>query len=190
MTSYTDPGQHLFWITSRALGIVALLLISASVGIGLGLSSRVSREPGAPGRLKHFHEALSLTALAAIAGHGLLLLGDSYLRPGIAGIALPFALNHRPFWTGLGVIGGWLAAVLGLSFYVRRWIGTRTWRKLHRWTLAVYALGVLHTIGAGSDGGSVWLIAIVVATGLPIALLATYRWQQSFRAGAPARSTI
>jgi methionine sulfoxide reductase heme-binding subunit len=189
MTSYTDPGQHLFWITSRALGIVALLLISASVGLGLGLSGRVSREPGVAGRLKHFHEALSLTALAAIAGHGLLLLGDSYLKPGLTGIALPFAMSHRPFWTGLGVIGGWLAAVLGLSFYVRRWIGTRTWRKLHRWTLAVYALGVLHTIGAGSDAGSLWLVAVLGATALPIVLLTAYRFRPSPRPQA-ARSTI
>ena len=55
--------------------------------------------------VKHLHEALSLTGLAAILGHGLLLLGDGYLRPGLAGIALPFAMNHRPLWTGIGIIG-------------------------------------------------------------------------------------
>ena len=57
--------------------------------------------------------------LIAIAAHGLLLLGDSYLRPGLAGIALPFVMSNQPVWTGLGIIGGWLAAILGLSFYVR-----------------------------------------------------------------------
>jgi sulfoxide reductase heme-binding subunit YedZ len=176
VSSYTDPGQHIFWITSRALGIVALLLVATTVGMGLAMSARVSREPGVAGRLKHLHEALSLTALAAISGHGLLLLGDSYLRPGLAGIALPFALSHRPFWTGLGVIGGWLAAILGLSFYARRWIGTRTWRKLHRWTLAVYVLALAHTLGSGSDASSLWLLAIVGATALPVLLIAAYRF--------------
>lgn len=190
MNSYSDPGQHLFWITSRALGIVALLLISVSVGVGLGLAGRVSREPGAPGMLKHLHEALSLTGLAAILGHGLLLLGDSYLRPGLAAIAVPFVLNHRPLWTGMGIIGGWLAAALGLSFYVRRWIGTRTWRKLHRWTLAVYVLAVLHTIGAGSDARSTWLLAILGATVLPIALLTAYRLLPRPSSAAVARSPV
>ena len=179
MSSYTDPGQHIFWITSRALGIVALLLVSASVGMGLAMSGRVSREPGVAGRLKHFHEALSLTALGAISGHGLLLLGDSYLRPGLAGIAVPFVMHHRPFWTGLGIVGGWLAAVLGLSFYARRWIGARTWRRLHRWTLAAYLLALVHAIGAGSDTRSVWLLVLLGATLLPIALLVAYRYLPS-----------
>ena len=57
-----------------------------------------------------------------------MLLGDGYLRPGIAGIALPFQVGYRPLWTGIGIIAGWLALILALSFYVRRWIGTRTWR--------------------------------------------------------------
>jgi methionine sulfoxide reductase heme-binding subunit len=175
VTSYTDPGQHVFWITSRALGIVALLLISATVGLGLAMSARVSSRPGVTGRLKHLHEALSLTALGAIAGHGLLLLGDGYLHPGLAGIALPFQMKGQPVWTGVGIVGGWLAAILGLSFYVRRWIGTKLWRRLHRWTLAVYVLSVAHTIGSGSDARSLWLLAILAATAIPIVLVATYR---------------
>jgi predicted ferric reductase len=175
MSSYTDPTQHLFWIASRGLGVIALVLVSVSVGLGLALSGRVSRVPGAAGRLKHMHEAVSLTSVGAIAAHGLTLLGDSYLRPGLAGIALPFAMAGQPVWTGLGIVGGWLAAIIALSFYVRRWIGTRAWRWLHRWTLAVYALAVLHTLGSGSDARSAWLLLILGATMTPIAVLATYR---------------
>lgn len=32
----TDAAPHLFWITSRAAGIAALMLSSASVGLGDG----------------------------------------------------------------------------------------------------------------------------------------------------------
>ena len=60
-------------------------------------------------------------------------------------------LGFKQFWTGLGVIGAWLAAILGLSYYVRHWIGTSTWRKLHRWTLLAYLLALAHTIGSGTD---------------------------------------
>lgn len=176
MTGYTDPSQHLFWLGSRATGIVAMLLVSFSVGIGLAMSSKLVRVPGMPPRMKALHEALALTSLGAIAAHGLLLLGDSYLHPSLAEITLPFAMHGQPIWTGLGVIGGWLAAILGLSFYVRRRIGTRVWRWLHRWTLLVYVLGVAHTLGSGTDSGSVWLLAILAATALPIVFLATYRF--------------
>ncbi len=180
----TDPGQHFFWLASRATGVVALVLVALSVGVGLALSARITRRPGAPAYLKTLHEALALTSLVAIAAHGLLLLGDAYLQPGLAGILLPFQMAAQPVWTGIGIIGGWLAAILGLSFYVRRWIGTQVWRWLHRWTLAVYLLAVAHTLGSGTDAGSAWLLAIVGVTALPVVFAATYRF---LPAGRPAR---
>jgi sulfoxide reductase heme-binding subunit YedZ len=176
VSSYTDPSQHLFWIASRALGVVALIFVAVSVGMGIAMSMRSAKGPGAMARLKTLHEATALTALLAIAGHGLTLLGDSYLRPGLSGIAIPFTMSHQPLWTGLGVIGGWLAAVFGLTFYVRRWIGPKLWRKMHRWTLAVYALAVAHTLGSGTDSASLWLVLILIATIAPIAVMAALRY--------------
>ena len=84
-------------------------------------------------------------------------------------------MSYRPVWTGLGIIGGWLAAILGLSFYVRRFIGTKTWRWLHRWTLAVYVLALVHVVGAGTDGRSGWMMALLAALTAPIVFAFTYR---------------
>lgn len=175
MNSYTDPGQHLFWIASRALGVVALLAVALSIGLGLAMAMRSASGPGVMSRVRQMHEATALVALIAIAAHGLTLLGDTYLRPGLTGIAIPFVMAHRPAWTGIGIIGGWLAAILGLTFYVRRWIGPRLWRQMHRWTLAVYLLAVIHTLGAGTDGRSLWLLIIVIGTAAPIAVMAAVR---------------
>jgi sulfoxide reductase heme-binding subunit YedZ len=175
VTTYTDPSQHVFWLVSRGFGVAALVLISLSVGLGLALSSRISRAPGVPARFKRLHEAIALAGLVAIAGHALALLGDPYLRPGIAGIALPFAMAAQPVWTGVGILAGWLAAIIGLSFYVRKWIGTQTWRWLHRWTLAVYVMSLAHTLGSGSDVRSVWLAYIVLVTAAPILFLTVFR---------------
>jgi len=179
MSSYSDPGEHLFWLASRATGVVAMVLVALSVGIGLAMSGRLVRAPGAPARLKVLHESIALISLLAIATHGLLLLGDGFLHPNIAEVALPFAMHGQPAWTGFGVIGGWLAAILGLSFYVRRWIGVRVWRWMHRWTLLVYVLAVAHTLGSGTDARSWWLLAILLVTALPIVLTATYRYLPS-----------
>jgi methionine sulfoxide reductase heme-binding subunit len=173
--SATDPGQHLFWLSSRAFGVVAMVLVSLSVGVGLALAGRVSKRPGMARRLKQLHESLALAGLLAIALHGLLLLGDSYLRPGLAGISIPFVLGHRMVWTGLGIVAGWMSAVIVGSFYVRRWIGVKVWRWLHRWTLAVYGLGIVHTLGSGTDATSAWLIALLGLTAAPVAVVATLR---------------
>jgi methionine sulfoxide reductase heme-binding subunit len=190
MTGPSDPSHHLFWLSSRAFGVVAMVLVSLSVGVGLALAARLGRRPGLPARLKRLHESLALAGLIAIAAHGLLLLGDSYLRPGLAGIALPFALASQPVWTGVGIIAGWLAAIIGLSFYVRRWIGVAVWRWLHRWTIAVYLLGIAHTLGSGTDATSAWLLALLGITALPAAFVWTYRLlpAESSSPGARLRS--
>ena len=188
-----DPGQHLWWLASRSLGVVAIVLVSLSVGLGLALSGRLLRGPGVPARVKTLHEALAVSGLIAIALHGLVLLGDPYLRPGLAGIALPFALASQPVWTALGIIGGWLAAIVTLSFYVRRLIGVTVWRWLHRWTLVVYLVGLAHTLGSGTDARSAWLLATLAVTAVPIVFAGVYRAlpaprRQLAQAPIPARN--
>lgn len=170
-----DVGSHIFWLGSRALGIVAMLLTSLSVGLGLALSTRIGRRPGSAARLKVIHEATALVSLAAIAGHGLLLLGDPFLHPSLAQIAIPFLGSRDPFWTGLGIIAGWLALAFTLSFYVRNRIGVRRWRRLHRWTILVFALGVAHTLGTGTDAGAAWLFAMLAVAAAPVLTLGTLR---------------
>jgi sulfoxide reductase heme-binding subunit YedZ len=167
-------SEHLFWITSRAAGGAALLLASAAVAAGLMMGSR---RPSSNKRdLRAIHEALSLTTLAMVALHGLTLLGDSYLNPGPAGIAIPFVGFYRPLWTGLGIIAGYGLTVLGLTYYLRDRIGAARWRKLHRLTAAFWVLAIVHTIGAGSDAAQLWFLIAAGALVVPAAGLLLLRW--------------
>ena len=149
-----DPTQQVFWLASRAFGIVAIIMLAISVGLGLAMSGRIIHRPGLPAKLKRYHEASTLVTLGLITAHAGVLLADSYLRPGIAGITLPFQMSYRPLWTGIGIIAAWLTAILGPSFYARKWIGVKTWRWLHRWIIAAYFLALAHVVGAGTDGRS------------------------------------
>jgi methionine sulfoxide reductase heme-binding subunit len=146
-----DPAEFGWWLASRAAGIVALLCIAISVGIGLAMAGRVSRRPELARTLLALHQQTALIGLVAIAVRGITLLGDRFMSPSIGDIALPFTSAYEPLWTGLGVTGGWLAAILGLSYWIRQRIGPRLWRKLHRATILVYVLSVAHTLGAGTE---------------------------------------
>jgi sulfoxide reductase heme-binding subunit YedZ len=169
-----NVAPHLFWITSRAAGGAALLLASAAVGAGLMLSAR---RPGANKRdLRPIHEALSLSTLAMVALHGLSLLGDAYLNPGIAGIAVPFVSAYRPIWTGIGIVAGYGLAALGLTYYVRDRIGAVRWRRLHRLTAVFWIAAIVHTIGAGSDASELWFLGLSGLLVLPAAGLLALRW--------------
>ena len=166
------PSEYGWWLASRAAGLTALLCITIAVGLGLALGGKLaSKKPGLPRVLLTIHEHAALAGLIAIAVHGITLLGDGFLKPNLADIAVPFASEVKPFWVGVGVLGGWLAALLGLTFYARKRIGVKLWRKAHRATILVYVLSVAHTIGAGTDAQEPWLQAFMLATGAPILFL-------------------
>jgi sulfoxide reductase heme-binding subunit YedZ len=170
-----DPAEFGWWLASRAAGVVALLCIAVSVGVGLAMAGRVSQRPQLARTLIPVHQQTALVGLVAIAVHGITLLGDKFLSPSIGDIVIPFTSEHEPLWTGLGVTGGWLAAVLGLSYWIRDRIGGALWRRLHRATILVYVLAVAHTIGAGTDASEPWMRALLVATGAPILFLFVMR---------------
>ena len=178
-----DPMTHVWWLASRASGVVALVLVTISVAIGLTMSAKLMRRPGLGRTLIAIHEQTALAGLLAIGVHGVTLLGDPWLDPGLAGISVPFAIGYEPFFTGLGIIGGWLAALLGLSFYFRRRLGPARWRKAHRAVVIVYALGLAHTVGAGTDASSRWLEWFMVSTAFPIAAL--FAWRMRGRRPVP-----
>jgi sulfoxide reductase heme-binding subunit YedZ len=166
-----NAAPHLFWITSRAAGIVALVLSSLAVSLGLVMSLKLARRRGPD--LIAMHEILSLSALVAIAVHGLSLLGDPYLKASLAAISIPFVFSYKSVWTSMGIFAGWGLALLGLSYYARRRIGSNRWRKLHRFTAVLWLAGLAHSLGEGTDAGQIWFLAMVAIVVIPaIALLA------------------
>jgi sulfoxide reductase heme-binding subunit YedZ len=176
---------HGWWIASRASGLVALALVTISVGLGLAMAGRVMRRPGLSRKLLAVHEHTALAGLVAIAVHGITLLGDPWLHPGIAGVTVPFQMAFKPLWTGLGILGGYLAALLGLSYYARRRIGARLWRKAHRATVVVYLLGLVHALGSGSDASAPWFRWWVLGTAPAIGGLFLFRVLSRGAARAP-----
>ena len=101
---------HGWWLASRASGLVALVLVTVSVGLGLTMAGKVMRRARPLAQAAGIHEQTALAGLVAIAVHGITLLGDPWLHPGVAGIAVPFTISYRPLFTGLGIIAGYLAA--------------------------------------------------------------------------------
>jgi len=165
------PLDYSWWLLSRASGTVALVLVTVSVLIGLLMASRLLRKPSLKRSLVSSHEHIALIALVAIAVHGISLLGDRTLNPGPIGVLVPFAISYRPTYTALGILSGYLTAALALSFYARKRIGGGRWRKLHRYTVLAYVLGVAHALGSGSDTSIPAVRYGVLASVLPASFL-------------------
>ena len=170
----TAVGPHLFWLTSRAAGIAALLLSSFAVCLGLLMGGRLSK--GRRPDLRVTHEALSLATLAALSVHGLTLIGDSFLHPTLAEVAIPFAGSYKTLWTSTGIIAFWMMLILGLSYYARTKIGMQRWRVLHRFTALAWILGVVHSLGMGTDAGQAWFLVMSAIAVVPAGALLLVRW--------------
>jgi sulfoxide reductase heme-binding subunit YedZ len=165
----TAVARHLLWITSRAAGSAALVLSSVGVSLGLLMGGRFVRGRGL--ELRGVHETIALATLVAIVVHAVALLGDSFLHPSLTDITVPFASGYKTVWTTVGIVAGWSTLALGLSFYARRRIGLRRWRTIHRFTVLAWWLGVVHSLGEGSDSGETWFLAMTAIVVGPALLL-------------------
>jgi sulfoxide reductase heme-binding subunit YedZ len=121
--------------------------------------------------LRAAHETISIATLVAIVVHAVSLLGDQFLNPNLADLTIPFVSGYKTVWTTIGIIAGWSTLLLGLSFYARRWIGQRRWRSMHRFTVLAWVLGVIHSLGEGTDAGQVWFLAMTAIVVVPAAVL-------------------
>jgi DMSO/TMAO reductase YedYZ heme-binding membrane subunit len=122
---------------------------------GLVLKSRPTRRLR-PASVTEVHKTLAVTGLGALALHGTALVLDSTVKVTPAALLVPGLVTYRPVPVALGVAGGWLFALLTASFWLRRRIGVKNWRRLHWLTYALFLLTTLHGVLAGTDTARAW----------------------------------
>ena len=165
-----------YWYLSRSSAFVSFICLWLSMACGLLITNRLSRLwPGAPATVD-LHQFFSLLGLAFGLFHALILLGDRFIGYTPLTLLVPFAGGeYRPLWVGLGQVGFYLTLIVTFSFYVRKHIGQRTWRRLHYASFACFALVLFHGILSGTDGGSLWARAIYWLAGASTIFLLSYR---------------
>ena len=145
-----------FWLLARASGLAAYALLTLSVLAGLVLKSRpVTRLRAAT--VTEVHKTLALTGLGALVAPRTSLVLDSTVKVSIAALAVPGLVGYRPAAVAAGVVGGWLFVVVNSSFWLRRHIGVRMWRRLHWLTYALFGLATIHGVTAGTDTAQPWV---------------------------------
>lgn len=174
--SLSGPQAHGYWFLARASAWVAFGLLWLSLVMGLSITNRLARLwPGGPTAFD-LHQHVSLLALAFALFHALILLGDRFIGYSPATLLLPFASHdYRPISVGLGQLGFYALALVGLSFYVRRLIGRRLWRAIHYLSFAVFVLVLAHGLGSGTDSGAVWARGVYWASGSSVLFLTWFR---------------
>ncbi len=165
-----------YWYLSRASAMVAYGLLWLSMAFGLIITNRLARLwPGGPIAFD-LHQFASLMGLAFALFHALILMGDKYINYDLAQVLVPFnSAGYKPVWVGLGQIGFYLLAIVGLSFYVRKRLGNRAWRLIHYLSFLTFALALLHGIFAGTDNTVLAIRVFYWVTGASLLFLLVYR---------------
>lgn len=177
-------GAQFPWYAARASGMVAYLLATGSVVLGIATSTRLGGRLFGKANVADTHRSLSLLMLMAIGAHTLFLALDSYSKFTASELFVPFVTSYRPVWTGLGIIAAYMALAVYASFYIRPMIGYKTWRAFHYLAFAVFGLGTVHGLLSGSDSGAVWALGIDAMSVGAVALMLAYRI--ATRRAAPA----
>ena len=120
--------------------------------------------------------------------HVYVLLGDGYFNFSVWQLSVPFVLPYRAWQTAAGVAALYLLAIIVVSFYVRRWIGYRTWRAIHFATFTLFAAATLHGITAGTDSGQRWVQMVYATSVVVLAGAALLRAVGRLGAGVTSRA--
>jgi methionine sulfoxide reductase heme-binding subunit len=167
------------WYLARATGIVALVMLTIVVVLGVG--SRAGRPVfGLPRfAVVTVHRNAALLAVSLLAVHVLTLYFDPYAQLTLVDLVVPFLGAYRPVWLGLGTLALDLIIALVVTSLLRHRLGQTAWRAVHWLAYLTWPLAVLHGIGTGSDRAAVWLW--VVGASCVAAVIAAVGWRISSR---------
>lgn len=161
------------WYASRATGVVALLLMTAVVLLGL-LVTRQGRLPGLPRfAVTGLHRNMSLVAVVFIALHVLTAIADSYVHIPLTAVIIPLASSYERLWIGLGAVSLDITIAVIVTSLLRRHLSRRVWRAVHLLAYASWPVAWLHSISSSTDlrQGTMFLMALGCAAAVVIAVL-------------------
>ena len=160
------------WYASRATGVVALLLLTAVLLLGL-LVTRQGRLPGLPRfAVTGLHRNLSLIAVVFIVLHVLTAVADSYVNIPLTAAIVPLASPYERLWLGLGAVSLDIMIAVIVTSLLRRHLSRRLWRGVHLLAYVSWPVAWLHSIFSSTDmrHGELFLLAVACATLVVIAV--------------------
>jgi sulfoxide reductase heme-binding subunit YedZ len=179
----------MIWYIARAGGVVAYVLLTFTVCIGVGLAGR-ARVPGFPRfAVDDVHRFAGLLAGTFIAIHVASILLDGYVHFSIPQILVPLESSYRSLPVAFGIVAAELLVALAVTNRLRRVLPRRIWRGAHYLNFAVWALATVHGITAGTDNSTTWLMATYIAAIATVGGLACWRFAEPPSAG-PAGTSV
>jgi DMSO/TMAO reductase YedYZ heme-binding membrane subunit len=163
------------WYTSRATGVVCLLLLTAVLLLGL-LVTRQGRLPGLPRfAVTGLHRNLALLAVVFVAVHVITAVVDGYVNIPIISAVVPLASPYERLWLALGAVSFDLMLAVIVTSLLRRHLSRRVWRAVHLLAYVSWPVAWFHSVFASKDlqRGPLLVLGIACA----VAVIAAVGWR-------------
>jgi DMSO/TMAO reductase YedYZ heme-binding membrane subunit len=184
---------QLMWWISRSAGMVAFILLAASVVWGVLLATRALRPIDRPAWLLATHRWISALACIGVAIHIAALVGDNYLYFGWKQIFWPMGSQWKSGPVTFGVVAMYLLILVQTTSMLMKRLPRRLWKFVHYLSYAVIWLTSVHAALAGTDASNrvyqavaVFLTVLVVSAGIVRVVMGTTRKQREARSAGDA----
>jgi sulfoxide reductase heme-binding subunit YedZ len=165
------------WYASRSTGVVALLLLTAVMLLGI-LVTRQGRLPGLPRfAVSGLHRNLSLLATAFVVLHVLTAVADGFVNIPLTAAVVPLTSPYERIWLSLGAISLDLTVALIVTSLLRRHLSRRAWRAVHLLAYLSWPVAWVHSFFSSGDlqHGILFVIALICA----VAVVGAVIWRLS-----------
>jgi sulfoxide reductase heme-binding subunit YedZ len=174
-------SSTVLWYASRATGVVALLLLTAVMLLGL-LVTRQGRLPGLPRfAVTGLHRNLSLVAVAFVVVHVLTAVADGYVNIPVTAAVVPLASPYERLWLGLGAVSFDLMICVIVTSLLRRHLSRRVWRAVHLLAYLSWPVAWVHSVFASDDLRQGPLFVLAIACAVAVVGAALWRVAAAFR---------
>jgi methionine sulfoxide reductase heme-binding subunit len=155
------------WYLSRATGIVALVLLTATTFLGVLVAGRAKSKLPSFARADA-HRYISTVTVAFVAVHVLTALLDPYVNISLAAVVVPLTSSYERAGIAIGTVGTDVLVAVGISSALRTRVPARAWRAVHWAAYLCWPTAIAHALAMGPDARFGWARCLVAACALVV----------------------
>jgi sulfoxide reductase heme-binding subunit YedZ len=182
-------STNVLWFITRGTGVVSLVLLTIVMALGVANVRRLRTASIPRFVLDAVHRNAALLAVSFVAVHVVTTLLDPYVSINPLAAIVPFASAYKPLWIGLGAVSLDLLFAVMITSLLRRRLGHQLWRATHWLAYGSWPVALFHSLGAGTDARSSWMLALAAGCTLTVLGAVVVRMSGTYEDDEPAVST-
>ena len=173
MIALTTPY---LWYTTRATGMVTLILFTLVVSLGTLVANRVGGTVVGRFEINELHRSVSIVAMVFLVLHITTTVVDSFAPTGWLSAIIPFASEYRRVGVAIGAVAFDLILAVWISSLLKVRMKNESWRFIHWFSWLAFASAILHAYLTGTDTKNGVGLGVVGACAVCVIIASLWRY--------------